>query len=212
MRSPLGERPRLIDPAERSRAEARSGRSSEGADVALEGLTWTPVRRRTPVLTRVDLRIDAGQRVIVAGPSGAGKSTLLRAMAGLLLSAAHGELIGRALVDGEAAGQRPGDVALLLQDPLAAVVAETVGRDVAFGLENTCVSRDQLWPRVKTAIDESGFPYGARHPTSALSGGETQRLVLAGALALRSRVLLLDEPTAMLDPAAASMVRAAVRR
>jgi energy-coupling factor transporter ATP-binding protein EcfA2 len=175
-------------------------------------LSWTPVRRRFPVLADLDLQIEAGQRVIVAGPSGSGKSTLLRAMAGLLLTASHGELTGRALVGGDPAGKRPGDVALLLQDPLAAVVAETVGRDVAFGLENQSLPPVDIWPRVRRAIAEAGFPYAEGHPTSALSGGETQRLVLAGALALQSRVLLLDEPTAMLDPASAASVQAAVRR
>jgi energy-coupling factor transporter ATP-binding protein EcfA2 len=210
MPSRQGERPPLISSTDRE-GSGRLDRSPGGAEVRLEGLSWTPVRRRTPVFDQLDLRIEAGQRVIVAGPSGAGKSTLLRATAGLLLTAAHGELAGRALVGGEPAGRRPGDVALLLQDPLAAVVAETVGRDVAFGLENQRVPRAEIWPRVRLALTESGFPYGEEHPTSALSGGETQRLVLAGALALQSRVLLLDEPTAMLDPAAATAVQVAIR-
>jgi energy-coupling factor transporter ATP-binding protein EcfA2 len=133
-------------------------------------------------------------------------------MAGLLLTASHGELTGRTLVGGRLAGEQVGRVALLLQDPLAGVVAETVGRDVAFGLENLSVSREEIWPRVRAAVEMSGFPYDVGHPTSALSGGETQRLVLAGALALGSSVLLLDEPTSMLDPESAASVRAAVRR
>jgi energy-coupling factor transporter ATP-binding protein EcfA2 len=150
--------------------------------------------------------------VIVAGPSGAGKSTLLRAMAGLLLTSSHGDLSGQALVGGDAAGTTPGRVALLVQDPLAGVVADTVGRDVAFGLENQRVSRTTIWPRVRVALEQSGFPYDEGHPTAALSGGETQRLVLAGALALDSSVLLLDEPTSMLDAESAAAVHAAVRR
>lgn len=106
----------------------------------------------------------------------------------------------------------PGHVGLLQQDPLVSVVAETVGRDVAFGLENRQVSREEIWPRVQLALEASAFPYGVGHPTSALSGGEAQRLALAGSLVLGSPVMLLDEPTSMLDPELARSVREAVRR
>ncbi len=163
------------------------------------------------MLADLDLTIGAGERVVLAGPSGAGKSTLLRAMSGLLLTASHGDLSGTALVDGTPAGQTPGDVALLLQEPSAAVVAESVGRDVAFGPENLRVPRDELWRRVRDALTETSFPYDVDHPTRALSGGESQRLALAGGLALGSRVLLLDEPTSMLDEPTAASVRQAVR-
>jgi len=163
------------------------------------------------VLSELDLSISAGERVLVAGPSGSGKSTLLRAFAGLLQTADHGELSGSVQIDGRDVTQSPGRVGLLLQDPLAGVVAETVGRDVAFGLENQRVPREQIWPRVDAALRATGFPYGVGHPTSALSGGETQRLLLAGMLVLDTPVLLLDEPTSMLDPAAAGDVRRALQ-
>ena len=181
-----------------------------GARLELRGLTWRPVRRRTPVLSGLDLTVEAGERVVLAGPSGCGKSTLLRGMAGLLQTAGHGDLAGQVLVDGHAVGQRPGDVALLLQDPTAAVVAETVGRDVAFGPENLRVPRDEIWRIVRETLTETSFPYGVEHPTHALSGGESQRLALAGGLALGARVLLLDEPTSMLDAPTADTVRQAV--
>lgn len=164
------------------------------------------------MLVDVSLSIPAGQRVLLAGPSGAGKSTLLRAMAGLLLTADHGELSGNVLVDGRDVRTSPGRIGLLQQDPLASVVAETVGRDVAFGLENRQVPREELWRRVVEVLTATDFPYPSTHPTAALSGGETQRLALAGAVVLDNSVLLLDEPTSMLDPAAAELVRAVVRR
>lgn len=188
-----------------------SGRTG-GADIDVEGLTWRPLGRRTPVFEGLDLEIPAGQRILLAGPSGSGKSTLLRALAGLLLTSSHGDLSGRVLVDGvdvQASAPRAG---LLLQDPRAAVVAETVGRDVAFGLENLRVPRDVIWPRVEAALATSRFPYDVRHLTGALSGGETQRLALAGSLVLDNPVLLLDEPTSMLDEVAADDVRRAVMR
>ncbi|MEJ7743883.1 MAG: ATP-binding cassette domain-containing protein [Nocardioidaceae bacterium] len=175
-------------------------------------MSWRPARRRTPVFQDLDLSIPAGQRVLVTGPSGAGKSTLLRAIAGLLLAADHGDLLGRVRVAGHPAEESAGRVGVLLQDPEANVVAETVGRDVAFGLENRQVPRKDIWPRVTAALDASAFHYSLDHPTSALSGGELQRLALAGSLVLDSSVLLLDEPTSMLDPRAAASVQAAVRR
>lgn len=172
-----------------------------GARVEVEGLTWRPLGRRAPVLDRVDLQLEAGERVVLAGPSGSGKSTLLRALAGQL-SPDDGELAGRVAVDG--------DAGLLLQDPTSAVVAERVGRDTAFGPENRSLPREVIWQRVRETLRDSGFPYGLDRPTSALSGGEGQRLALAGALALRPGLMLLDEPTAMLDGPTAAQVRAAV--
>lgn len=156
------------------------------------------------------LRIEPGERVLVAGPSGAGKSTLLRAIAGVLLTADVGDLHGDVLVDGADPHEHPGRVALLLQDPSASLVAERIGRDVAFGLENLRLPRERIWPQVEEALAAVGLPYPLDHRTHALSGGETQRLALAGALAMRPGVLLLDEPTSMLDPELAAEVRAAV--
>ena len=159
---------------------------------------------------RFDLTIEPGERVLLAGPNGAGKSTLLRAIAGVLLTADVGDLSGTVHVDGREPQAAPGDVALLLQDPTSAVVAERVGRDVAFGPENLGLQRREIWRRVHASLKAAGFPYDVDHPTGALSGGESQRLALAGALALEPRVVLLDEPTSMLEPHAADEVRRAV--
>src|SRR4029079_4967391 len=128
-------------------------------------------------------------RVLLAGPSGSGKSTLLRALAGVLTTTETGDLTGSVLVDGSPpAGS---SVGLMMQDPTDALVAGRVGRDVAFGPENFGMPRDQIWSRVLSSLASVGFPYDENHPTNALSGGETQRLALAGVLALTPRLVLL---------------------
>ncbi len=187
-------------------AEPAPGR--RGALTA-SGLTWTPVGRAAPTLDGLDLGVAAGERVLLAGASGSGKSTLLRALAGLL-DETEGDLGGEVALDGEDPQARPGRVGLLLQDPWSSVVAEHAGRDVAFGPENRASSPADVRASVPRALGAVGFPHGADRPTAALSGGEGARLALAGSLALDPALLLLDEPTAMLDAAAAERVVRAV--
>ena len=149
------------------------------------------------------MRIEEGERVLLLGASGAGKSTLLLALAGLLDRTAADE-------EGEL-GVR-GDAGIVLQDPETQLVMARAGDDVAFGLENRCVPTAEIWPRVHRALADVGFPYSDERATAALSGGEKQRLAIAGILALRPRVLLLDEPTANLDPDGARAVREVIGR
>jgi energy-coupling factor transport system ATP-binding protein len=92
------------------------------------------------------------------------------------------------------------------------VILARVGDDVAFGCENLGVPREEIWPRVHAALDAVRLDVGIDRPTHALSGGQKQRLALAGALAMRPGLLLLDEPTANLDPAGVADVRDAVGR
>jgi len=181
---------------------------SKGALVEVTDLVWRPFGRREPVLAGVTLRIEPGSHVLLAGPSGAGKSTLLRALAGVLTTTDSGDVSGSVLIDGEPpAGS---SVGLMMQDPADALVAGRVGRDVAFGPENFGMPRDQIWSRVRSALDQVGFPYDEDRPTNALSGGEAQRLALAGVLVLTPTLVLLDEPTSMLDASSAEIVRAAI--
>jgi energy-coupling factor transport system ATP-binding protein len=191
---------------------AASPRSGAGPGlVEVDGLTWRPFGRREPVLRDVSLTLRPGERVLLVGPSGSGKSTLLRALAGLLETVDAGELTGSVTVDGVAPGARPGAVGLVLQEPGAGVVAASVGRDVAFGPENVRMPRAAMAGVVASALGAVGLgDLPLDTPTTTLSGGQTQRLALAGTLALDPSVVLLDEPTAMLDPGSAREVRDAV--
>jgi energy-coupling factor transporter ATP-binding protein EcfA2 len=146
---------------------------------------------------------------MLLGASGSGKSTLLAGLAGLLEG---GESEGELRVDGLDPRATRDRIGIVFQDPESQLVMAHAGDEVAFGLENRCVPSSDIWPRVDEALATVGFPYGRDRATDALSGGEQQRLALAGAMALQPRLLLLDEPTANLDPDGAALVRGALRR
>jgi energy-coupling factor transport system ATP-binding protein len=182
------------------------------AAVDVRGWGWRHGGRRAWALRGLDLRIEPGERVLLLGPSGAGKSTLLAALAGLLDPSDAGEPEGEVLLDGRPARQARARAGLVLQDPEAALVMGRAGDDVAFGLENRGVPTDEIWVRVDEALRAVGFPYPRDTATGALSGGEQQRLALAGILALRPGLLLLDEVTANLDPEGVALVHSVLGR
>lgn len=170
--------------------------------VAFRDYSWTPLHARRPALDRLDLHIEPGERVLLVGPSGSGKSTALHAIAGALGTTLIGESRGEVEVVGR--------IAMVTQNPSSSIVADRVGRDVAFGPENLGLPRDEIWRRVDSALEAVGLHHGRDRFTSALSGGERHRLALAGALATEPDVLLLDEPTSMLDAQSAAEARDAV--
>jgi energy-coupling factor transport system ATP-binding protein len=206
------------------------------AAVHARGWGWRHAGRTKPAVHALDLDIRPGERVLLLGPSGAGKSTLLHALAGVLgdsdagSSSADGTLdagapgagaadpddadeSGELLIDGAPPRAQRGRAGLMQQDPETQVVLSRLGDDVAFGAENLSVHREEIWRRVHEALDDVGLSHlPLNHPTSALSGGQKQRLALAGILAMRPGLILLDEPTANLDPAGVLEVRDAVGR
>lgn len=182
------------------------------AEIEAKGWGWRHAGRKAWALRGIDLRVDPGERILLLGPSGAGKSTMLLGLAGLLSATGGAESEGRLLLD----GRRPVDsrdrVAIVFQDSESQLVMGRAGDDIAFGLENRCVPTEAIWPRVDAALDAVGFPYGRDRPTTHLSGGEQQRLAIAGMLALRPGLILLDEPTANLDPDGSTLVVDLLRR
>ena len=181
-----------------------------GARVCARGWGWRHAGRKNAALSGVDLDIAPGERVLVLGPSGSGKSTLMGGLAGLLGGTEEGEATGSLTVDGVAPAEARGRVGLLMQDPEAQVVLARVGDDVAFGMENMGVAREEIWPRVENSLEAVGLSVPLDHSTTELSGGQKQRLALASILAMGPGLLLLDEPTANLDPSGVAEVRAAV--
>lgn len=153
----------------------------------------------------MSLELAAGDCLLVVGPSGSGKSTLALALAGLVPRDLPGEWRGRLEVAGIEPASAPGPeiaarVGLVFQDPESQLVMDRVEDDVAFGLESRGWPPDAMRPRVVESLAEAGLTGLERRRTTRLSGGQQQRLALAGALAPDPAVLVLDEPTANLDP------------
>ena len=186
------------------------------AVAVVEHLRFSYASGAPPALDDVSLEIREGEHVVLLGPSGSGKSTLLRALAGLVPHFHGGVFAGRVVVSGNDTREvRPaelaGTVASVFQDPEDQVVMANVANEVAFGLENVGVRPDDIWPRVEEALQLVGAAQLADRSVHELSGGELQRVALAAALALRPRLLLLDEPTSQLDPDGAEGFVDAVR-
>ncbi|MBZ8177401.1 ATP-binding cassette domain-containing protein [Corynebacterium sp. 3HC-13] len=160
--------------------------------IRARGYGWRHAGRAKPALANIDLEIERGERILILGTSGAGKSTLLGAIAGVLGSSEDGEAAGKLEVRGR--------VGLVLQDPDSQAVSAQVGDDIAFGLENLSVPPDEMWPRVRRALELVGLDLPLHHLTKELSGGQRQRLALAGVLAMQPGIIALDEPTANIDP------------
>lgn len=182
------------------------------ASITAAGWGWRHSGRNTSAVRGLDLRIEPGERVLLLGASGAGKSTLLHALAGVLGSDDEADETGSLLLGGVPPADRRGIAGLMQQDPETQVILSRVGDDVAFGAENLAVERSEIWRRVSAALDAVGLHVPLTHPTSHLSGGQKQRLALAGILAMQPGLILLDEPTANLDPAGVIEVRDAVER
>ena len=188
-----------------------------GPLLEIEGLTFQYRRATEPALRDVSFMLAPGEVLLVAGPSGCGKSTLIRAINGLIPHSYRGTLTGRVAIDGQpTAGLRLRDLApvigTVLQDPRKQLVASTVAGELAFGPENLGIAPKEIRGRVQEVAATAGIGHLLSRTTDELSGGESQQLAIAGALMLRPRLLVLDEPLANLDPVAAHRLLALVRQ
>lgn len=164
------------------------------------------------VLDHLDLEVRRGELLAVVGGNGSGKSTMARLSNGLL-APGHGEVLvdGMSTSDPDRLWDVRSRVGLLFQDPEDQIVGTSVEDDVAFGLENLGVPREEMRRRVAEVLRVVGLVGEERTEPHLLSGGQKQRLALAGVLVLEPSVLVLDEPTSMLDPAGREEILAFVR-
>ena len=179
-----------------------------GARIELNNFSWHHPGRPEPVINGLNLTINPGEKVLLLGTSGAGKSTLLHAIAGVLHDDDGLSAGGTITLNGQDPVEARGTAGMMQQDPESSIVMATIGNDTAFGPENLRVPREEIWGRVTealTAVGLSRLPLD--HPSSALSGGQKQRLGLAGILSMHPGAMILDEPTANLDPSGVQEVR-----
>ena len=163
-------------------------------------------------LTDVSLEIKEGEWVAIIGPNGSGKSTLAKIMNGLLVPAAGQVTIKDLTIDEETVWEARRSVGMVFQNPDNQFVGSTVEDDVAFGLENNGVPRQEMISRIEEALAEVRMSEFKDKEPSRLSGGQKQRVALASILALRPDIIILDEATSMLDPNGRQEVIAAIRK
>ena len=184
-------------------------------------VVWTDTAFAYPdgpvVLGPIDLAVEAGEVLLVVGGSGSGKSTLLRTVNGLVPHSSGGRFRGDVVTAGRSVAEhRPRDLADVVgfvhQTPEAQFVVDHVEHDIAFVLENLGTEPRAMRRRVEEVLDALAVAHLRHRSPATLSGGERQRCAIAGALAAAPEILVLDEPTAMLDPQGADDVMSALRR
>lgn len=189
------------------------------AIINLQNVTYKYPLTDVPVLKNINLQIEEGQFVAVVGPNGAGKSTLCYTLAGFVPHFFKGELAGEIEVAGMESSQSTLDewvlnVGLAFQNPFNQISGAkyTVFEELAFGLENIGVPRDEMKARVTHALDLTGISDLADRSPYSLSGGQQQRVALASILVMRPKVLVLDEPTSQMDPIGTREVFGVIRK
>ena len=174
----------------------------------IENLTFKYKTRPELALENVSLELKQGELLLIAGSSGCGKTTLARCINGLIPRSYRGDRSGRVLLHGKEVAdlqipEMAQVVGTLLQDPERQIVASNVFNEIAFGPENLGLPRNEIVARVDQALKRLNLEYLRNRETFNLSGGEKQKVALAGVLTMNPSILLLDEPLASLDPASA---------
>ncbi len=168
-------------------------------------------------LERVNLSIERGEIVVIVGPTGCGKSTLLRSINGLIPHMFRGDIKGSVTVGGvqvreSTVSELSKRVGLVFQNPENQIFMFSVERDIAFGLENTGVPTLEMKKRVDVAVESLGIGHLRYKPPYELSDGEKHRVAIAGVLAMEPDILVLDEPTSLLDPRSAMDLMLTIER
>lgn len=179
--------------------------------VEVKDLSYTYPSGSEPVLKNINIVIDKGEFILLTGPSGCGKTTFCRTLNGLIPNFYSGDLEGEVKVKGLSTRDNPikkmaQNVGLIFQNPDNQIFALTVEKDLAFGLENLGYSRDLIEEEIGWAMRVTGIEHLRHRATHELSGGQKQRLTIAGVLAMRPKVLVMDEPTSFLDPVGAERI------
>ena len=232
---PDASKTQVLNNTNQHKAETFLPSAFSAAQLRFENWGYRHASRKAFAVRGLNLTIEAGQRVLLLGASGIGKSTILEGAAGLIgsdiilksdsndknsNSSSHNVLVededggvseGAVFVDDVPVHKARGRVGLVLQDPESQAIFQRLGDNVAFGPENMNVPRKEIWNIVDESLKEVGLDGLQLHRSTAhLSGGQMQRLALAGALAMKPSVLLLDEPTANLDPDGVEQIVSAV--
>jgi energy-coupling factor transporter ATP-binding protein EcfA2 len=178
------------------------------APLVVDNLSFQYRIRPELAIENISFELKPGEMLLIAGSSGCGKTTLARCINGLIPRSYGGKREGRVLLHGKDVAEIPlAEVAqivgTLLQDPERQIVASNVYNEIAFGPENLGLPREEIVERVEMAMQRLGLEYMHDRDTFSLSGGEKQKVALAGVLAMNPSILLLDEPLASLDPASA---------
>jgi energy-coupling factor transporter ATP-binding protein EcfA2 len=168
---------------------------------------------RAWALADVSLDVAPGDFVIVTGPSGCGKTTLARCINGLIPHFYEGEYRGEVIVDGNRVSEtEPHElspiVGYVFQNPDNQIIMTTVERDLAFGLENLGLKREEIKERIEWAADVVGIRELLKRRPSELSTGQRQRVAIAGIIAMRPKILIVDEPTAYISPSTSAKLLA----
>ncbi len=183
----------------------------------MENLSFKYRERPDYALRDISFELEAGQIMLVAGTSGGGKTTLIRCLNGLIPHSYRGELEGRVYLHGEETSGKSlaaisQIVGTVLQDPERQILGSRVVNEVAFGPENLGLAAAEIIARVDETLDYLDISHLRRRETFYLSGGEKQKVALAGILSMQPSILLLDEPLASLDPASAQEALRLIRR
>jgi len=175
--------------------------------IDIRDLTYTYPTIDKPALIEVSLQVDEGEFIAIIGNNGAGKSTLCYTVAGYVPHFFRGKLLGKVLVAGvdtnvSNLNELVLNVGLVFQNSFNQISGAkfTVFEEVAFGLENTGVPREEIMQRVECMLELTGIRELAERSPYSLSGGQQQRVALASILVMEPKVLVLDEPTSQLDP------------